>query len=403
MKFNFEYVMSGIGFTRLKTPEQIDFVYDKFKEKLDQSTFAVLYNAFTEKEYGKRFAPTKANVYADSGGLQMVTRNLGITDKLKGEIYESQAACSQFAMCFDEIPMVKISDTGRIGSQQGRYFDRNLVHAKATETADNIKVQIETFQKLGSEAKPVVIIQGNCADTMLEWSEVLFNRLGDDIKHVGSVAISGVCIGNKTMEEIERSFVFSEVNRIYGIKHLHLLGVGSISRIAPFIIFDKRFDDDILISYDSTSHTQATTFGYHYWENSLEKLKKGFTYEWDEIARRLCDFTDGQLEMDGARLYELAYKSIKGLPVEESNLIRTTLFYLAAMQALKLTQYVEKTCKTFEDSLVHHDEHLWLPMRILNEDVRTVADFKKWQSDFGRFIPTSRVNSSHNSLEDLFV
>ena len=402
MQFHFEYVMSGLGFTRLKEHGPIDFVANKYRTDFEQSSFSVLYNAFTEKDYGKRFSLADTNIYADSGGLQMVTRNLGITDKLKDDIYENQAQCSTYAMCFDEIPMVKVQDSGKIGSQQGRYYDRSLIQAKATETARNIKRQLEVFDRLESTARPVAIIQGNCADTMLEWSDVLFSTLGDDVKRVGSVAISGVCIGNKTMEEIERSFVFSEVNRVYGINHLHLLGVGSISRIAPFLIFDKRFKKDITISYDSTSHTQATTFGYHFWEDNLEKLKKGLTHEWDEMAERLFRFTGGAIHLDGPRLHHICYKSIKGLPKEESDEVRYTLFMMAAMQAYQLSRYVENTCKTFEESLFHHDEHLWLPLKLLNEEVDSVKDFQKWSGEFSRHIPTSRVNSSNNNLEALF-
>lgn len=400
---HFEYVMSGLGFTRLKEHTAIDYVADKYQRDFNNASFSVLYNAFTEKTYGAIYSQSDANVYADSGGLQMVTRDMSITDALKDDIYYNQAKHSQFAMCFDEIPAVKISTTGKIGAAGSRYYDRTLIIPKATETARNIKRQIDIFEQEESEAKPVAIIQGNCAETMLRWADVMFEELGPDyLKKVGSVAISGVCIGNATLEEIERSFVFSQIYQKYGIDHLHLLGVGSINRVAPFVLFDNLLSDDVVISYDSTSHTQAVTFGYHFWDKKLDKLKKGYTDEWDRIAERLRVFTEGYLDMPGKEVFETCYKSVKGLDDKERLRLQHTLFYIAALQAWHLSKYIEESCSSFEDSLVHYDPHLWLPLRQLNTEVKTVADYQKWSSEFSRFIPTARVNSSNSSLESLF-
>lgn len=400
---HFEYVMSGLGFTRLKEHEAIDFVADKYLRDFNAASFAVLYNAFTEKSYGSIYSKSDANIYADSGGLQMVTRDMEITEALKDDVYYNQAQFSRYAMCFDDIPAVKVATVGKIGASGSRYFDHSLVVPKAKETARNLKRQIDIFMEEESEARPVAIIQGNCAHTMLEWADIMFNEMGPEyLSKVESVAISGVCIGNQTLEEIERSFVFSQVFQKYGIKHLHLLGVGSVNRVAPFVLFDQILTDDVIISFDSTSHTQAVTYGYHFWDKKLEKLKKGVTEEWDRIAERLKDFTNGYLDMPGPEVHATCYRSVKGLDESERLKIQHTLFYIAALQAYHLSKHIEETCSSFEESLVHYDPHLWLPLRQLNTDVRSVEDFQKWSSEYSRFIPTARVNSSNSSLESLF-
>ncbi|WVW76947.1 hypothetical protein Bhz51_00041 [Stenotrophomonas phage vB_SmaM_Bhz51] len=402
MKIGYEYVMSGLGYTRIKGTHLIDWTYHKFERDFHDSKFAILYNAFTEAEYGRRFKDVHCNVYADSGGLQMMTRNLGITPELKDKVYQNQSDCSQFAMCFDEIPLRKAEDKGKIGSQQGRFFDRTLIKEKATETALNIRRQIELFEETGTEARPVAIIQGNCAETMLEWADVLFDQVGDKADKIASVAISGICIGNKTMEELERSFVFSQIHRNYKIDHLHLLGVGSVNRVSPFVVFDRLLERDILISYDSTSHVQSTTYGYHFWEEGLVKIQKGYYHKWDDMAARIAEFSEGTFVVDGPELYKLCNTNIKGMTDEQKDKVRDALFMMAAIQAYKMSDFVERTCKDFESSLIHHDQHLWLPLRALHDDVSTVQDFNQWRRDFQRYIPTSRVSSSHNSLDDLF-
>jgi hypothetical protein len=85
----------------------------------------------------------------------------------------------------------------------------------------------------------------------------VFDTLGAKSDYIKSVAVSTVAIGPGQLEELERSFVFKEIQREYGIKHLHLLGVGSVERVLPFAL--AKYDEDTMISYDSTSHAMSSS------------------------------------------------------------------------------------------------------------------------------------------------
>ena len=90
----------------------------------------------------------------------MVTLGLSITDELKQKVYDSQAAYSDCAMSFDEIPVSLLSNRAVRSDTSSKYFDRSRFEWCARESGRNLKTQIETFIKAKSQAKPMFIVQG---------------------------------------------------------------------------------------------------------------------------------------------------------------------------------------------------------------------------------------------------
>ena len=139
----------------------------RIKEELKEIDYpmmiSILFNAFTEKNYLERILTSGKfgfdRVYADSGGLQMITLGLTANHQAKQDVYAIQAK-TDLAMCFDEIPIRNEKMVGRAG-----YLDKVFMyedHAKcAKETCYNVMQQIDYFRKVGSSTKVFFIVQGN--------------------------------------------------------------------------------------------------------------------------------------------------------------------------------------------------------------------------------------------------
>src|SRR6266404_7352210 len=148
-----EYVASGTAHTRilavatLETPEVLEVInsYFSYLNGLHSHKFSLLFNAFTDRDFGPKFAKHyKDSIYtihADSGGLQIITQGLGITPELKDQVYKTQASCSDIAMCFDEIPIGVSGDRSGRNSTANRFFDGENLERYARLTGQNIKRQ----------------------------------------------------------------------------------------------------------------------------------------------------------------------------------------------------------------------------------------------------------------------
>ena len=118
MKHILDYVVSGTSYMRLSNPNIafddtntgiVSMLIKKLVQDQFSHKFSLLYNAHTEHSFGERFKPyhdAAHSVHADSGGLQIVTQGMTITDELKEKVYRNQANGADVGMCFDEIPVI---------------------------------------------------------------------------------------------------------------------------------------------------------------------------------------------------------------------------------------------------------------------------------------------------------
>lgn len=253
----------------------VDIVKQQVKasaKNVDPS-LAVLFNAYTEKKFVEHMQDynkfNMESVYADSGGLQMVTTGKAVTPQIKDDIYEIQTF-ADYAMCFDDIPLESVSlvrtrnERSNVGN---KVFNQGRLTETAKATGENIKRQIEYFQMKGASTKVIIIVQGNTADDMVHWYETIQEMLTDDhFANVGGIAVADTCMGNKELETID---MLTAAHRIAKVCHpsarkqIHLLGVGSIPRMAPVLYLEKSgfLADYEKVSYDSSSHTVCFNYG----------------------------------------------------------------------------------------------------------------------------------------------
>jgi hypothetical protein len=287
---NLEYVISACGMMGVFTNQ----VYDNHREAWKSSllelmkclnesvqrkakntnpTIATLFNGYTESGFTERFAVLNnlgaKKLYADSGGLQIVTAGKKITPEIKQQIYKTQTA-ADYAMCFDEIALgsFSVTRTRNERSNVGNKIFKSSEHAeKGTLTGKNIKEQIEAFKSLGAKTKVIPIIQGNTYQDMITFFNMIVNELEpEDYEFISGMAIADTCMGNGELESIEMLRGAKHISMICHDnikKHLHILGVGSISRMRPILYLNKSgyLDTFEKVSYDSSSHTSTFDYG----------------------------------------------------------------------------------------------------------------------------------------------
>lgn len=272
-----------------------------FKKLLDWSQthlkgyflLSTLFNAFQEEKDGKVLKEeNKLNhdaIYADSGGLQVLTRGLEITDDIKKKVYETQAKYCDFAMTFDEMPLKVIQNQDQFAKS---IVDNNkVVHIKemvgisAKNSAAHIQQQIDVFEQLETDTKILPIIHGFSEETYIEYAETIMKNLSGIKHHIQGMAIASLSSTADNKVGIMKVFDYvptlmnaKEINEEYR-QHVHLLGVASYQRIMPVIMMAKKgiFDSVKRISFDSTALTKSYTFGRVY--ASVEELKNPRDYE----------------------------------------------------------------------------------------------------------------------------
>jgi hypothetical protein len=283
-----DYVVSGTSYMRFSNPsvakdetnsQIINMLIDKLVTDVHSHKFSMLYNAHTESSFGDRFTVYKPHVneiHADSGGLQIVTQGMVITDELKDKVYENQAKWADVGMCFDEIPVILTGGKSDRNDTKARFFDFENYEELARKTGRNVKRQLEIFDKAGSTCKPYIILQGNCIDTYLRWYELLMEEVPSEWHdRIGGVAMGAAALGTGPLEDVKRAFIASEIAKIWPqeIMHLHVLGVGSIRRMLPYLVFCQNgLYDNVEISYDSTTHSRAVETGLYYMGKGTTKF-----------------------------------------------------------------------------------------------------------------------------------
>jgi hypothetical protein len=274
----FEYVASGLSFLRVRfkeshsgaTAARLNDIWALLRGKHNHE-FSFLYNAFIEKEFGEFFKGVYRGkgvnqIYADSGGLQMITLGKTITPELKQDVYTNQGLYSDCAMSFDEIPVSLKSTRSARSDTSSKYFDREKFEWCARESGRNIRDQIETFNKMKSEARPFFIAQGNDLESYVRWTELALEEIPKELHdRIGGVALGAVALGTGTLEDCKRAFYYTQLPLSQTTHHFHLLGVGSVSRLLPVIAMkNHEVYQNTLISYDSTTHTSGVQMGRYY-------------------------------------------------------------------------------------------------------------------------------------------
>lgn len=289
----FEYVASGLAHTRVakkilrelyaQDPNHpaLKLINDMIKSiNFDHHKMSFLFNAYTELELGKVFNSviyddTLNNIYADSGGLQMVTLGHKSTPELKDKVYNVQSKMSTIGMAFDEIPVETRGGRSEKNDTTARLFNSLILDDKAKLTGENLKRQIEVFkQNPDNKCRPMMIIQGNCYSTYQKWTDIVLNEVHhNDWKYIKGISSGAAALGQGTLEDFKRLFYMTHLDlpSEFTVDHYHLLGVGSLSRMLPVypLLRNGSIPKDCLISYDSTTHTSGISNGKYFKDSKL--------------------------------------------------------------------------------------------------------------------------------------
>lgn len=359
-------------------------------------TFGLLYNAWTETSIGKTFKENFEDfldvLQADSGGLQVITRGLTITDEIKNNVYESQAKHSNMAMSFDEIP-VSFEGKSIRGDTKNRFFDKNNFENCARSTGRNIKNQIKKFIEMDSTSNPIFIVQGNDFETYMRWTEYALNEIPEDHhKYIKGVAMGAAALGQGPLEDIQRAFFFKQLP--FKTNHLHLLGVGSVIRLIPNLIFIQNgYYNEVYMTYDSTSHTSGLSYGNYYFDEKFLYFTRHYDKKIYEIIKNdICSRFD--IDVTPEHLHEILNMPSKAYEAKHGNRILYIKVFIAMLlkSIINFKSHVD-LCLGNKDVLrksLGKNSALNSYMALYN--VHTTDDFRHWMKHCSANVPSDSIS-----------
>ena len=304
-KVKFGYIGSGTGHIKaynrplLNNEPAIKTVNEYInKIRTEDHKFGLLFNAHVEPAYGgflkDHYSECLDEIHADSGGLQIMSKGDKITSEMKKNIYGVQAKYSDIAMSFDEIPVITFGKNQGPGSLAKRMFDTENFETRAKESAANLTEQIREFQNIGTKARPMLILHGNTMERYLAWHDICMNEIPEELhKFIGGVAVASPAQGYGFTKDAVKALVTAKLSQVH--KHFHILGVGSINRMVPYLVFRNNgmIKDDTFISYDSTSHTMGLSVGAFFNKNfELTSITRQFSSKYNEIYQDISELYD---------------------------------------------------------------------------------------------------------------
>jgi hypothetical protein len=314
-------------------------------------------------------------------------------------------------MSFDAIPVVTL-DGGRSDrlDLSNRRFDPSKLEEAGRASGKNIRKQIEFFLSEKTQAKPYLIAQGNCYDSYMKWIEYIKDELpADYIQHIGGIAMGAAALGKGTLEDIKRAFYFTQLPIDIPNRNMHLLGVGSINRMVPNVVFVQNgLYDGVKISYDSTTHTIGGPIWGRYYksEGDTYEITRSFTNTYTQILADIQKNFPGVYETDVQSFFEAM-----NTPTREYQKKHGSADF--AIQSFMI--FCASTIKNFVAQLdeVSHDRKKLLQLvkpsnrNYVNSlyNVKSVSDFDHWMKHISRFVDSEPVEvlSPRASLEDFFA
>jgi hypothetical protein len=289
-KVDFEYVFSGTNMMNLlpfKKKDNHTQEYNDLKMKVITDGVlmikkecaemfnefnvktSILYNAYVEPKKGDGYNNYNNvgfdDLYADSGGLQVVTQGSELTEELKLKIYEQQKN-AKYAFCFDEIPVENKSGVtalagGGRANVSMKQFDYSRFKECAERTGVNINNQLNAFE--GTNTQGFYIVQGNTYQDMVDWVRWGGKKI-HNLDYLAGIAPADTCMGNGELESCDMimasRIIYDEFENIN--KRMHLLGIGAPTRMLPVIqLMKSGFLENVNISFDSSSNAMAMMNG----------------------------------------------------------------------------------------------------------------------------------------------
>jgi hypothetical protein len=400
-----QYIASGTAYLKLNSSNNYDNernskyiskLFEKIATESKYHDFGLLFNAFTESKFGANFPKYSGihSVHSDSGGLQIVTQGKTVDLEIKDKIYKTQANYSDFAMCFDEIPIGKLGNTSGRNDVDNRWFDSEKLEYYARLTGKNIKRQIEIFKEEKTNAKPILIAQGNCYDSYMRWVEYILDELSEeDIECIGAVAMGAAALGTGTLEDIERAFYFKQLP--LKSNHLHVLGVGSAKRMLPYINFIQNgLYDGVSVSYDSTTHTSGSELGLFYSKDGTQiSFNRSMSKLYENMLEDISEFAEMK-DIDVKLYHQIMNtgytKYTETVNSDDFDFLRVRMGHVTKSIS-NFTKHIDRLIDSTDEILkVAQIAKVYNPIKHLY-NVRTKDDFDYWYTHLGRRVKSTRV------------
>lgn len=370
--------------------------------------FSLLFNSLTEQKLSdiyQKLKPGISNLYCDSGGLQTITRGLNVTDEDKINVYLNQAKYGNYCFAFDYIPVSYSGDYSRILDFNSRWFDTSKFKEYAIQTGKNVKKQIEVFKNQKTKCKIILVLQGNCIETYIHWTELVLSQIKEeDYEYIGGVALGTVAFGNGILQEIERAFVYSQLPIKNIDKQLHLLGVGSVQRLLPILIFLRNglYEYDTFISYDSTTHSSCAVWGRYFGKNGWLRFPKILDYK---KCQEIYNDIQKKNLIQRISLEDFHFC----LTSNQNEILKTNIQIATHVQCqmsfivgsiLNFINLVEKSFDSKDFMLKRiNNKNLIGPLSFL-EEVKNLSDWNHWKNNIGVYLDSKQL-PKHNVFNTL--
>jgi hypothetical protein len=272
------------------------------------------------------------------------------------------------------------------------------------------------FDSLNSNCRPFAILQGSGADSYAQWAECMMDEVPQELRHrIGGVAMGSAALGMGPLEDVKRAFYVTSVpfDRPF---HLHVLGVGALKRILPYLLFSQTgLYEGIDISYDSTTHSMSLDNGLFYFSHCKKNGASDYGGSSVKMGRPYSNIyrtvTEEINSVCGTNYDPVEYHKLMNIAVGEY--MEKGGKFIDVMQArlaFILTNVHNFTMDVSE--LMNSKENFLRFCRDKNceneystlFDVKNNNDFLHWEKHVGRFMDSEPVNSvAPSSLEELFA
>jgi hypothetical protein len=412
-----EYVASGCGGTKLLSDfviadEEAKSVIDVYLKRLndcdERHCFSFLFNALTEKALGKKmrnhYSDALYKIHADSGGLQEVTLGKKIADK--NVIYQTQIDYSDVAMSFDEVPVIVPSTGVAINASGSKLFSNDLLRASARKSGENLRNQIRYFQSKNADARIFLILQGNSFESYQIWLDEIWDVIKDeDLSYVGGITSGAAALGMGAREDYDRAFYALHLDYPEPLKrkHYHVLGVGSIHRLIPFMLLPA--SQDCHISYDSTTFTKALFTASFYRNGTMQS----FHADPKETVRMMMEGYNPYLskyglpELDDKDLLQFSVTAggdRKEFLTDTETMVRFAHNRAGVIAGMTLQFYND--CNKVIDFGSHSVSYSGKRDKTFMADeayskIRDLNDYNEWKKNFGLYLSSNKVPTLENT------
>ena len=360
----------------------------------------LLFNAYTEEKFGEHIRENESfgfsKLYADSGGLQIVTQGKQVSDELKKSIYATQSV-ADFAMCFDEIPTRSIKPTTGGGGSRSQVSDKMYFPTQSKEcaikTAHNINEQCRIISGLTDKSKVLYIIQGNTDQDMFEWFSHGVEVL-DNFDTIGGLALADTCIGNGVLESVDMFIGYKRIYDAFGDsvakKHIHLLGVGSVNRLMPTLwVKDSMLHSDITVSFDSTSASMTYMMGKFVWPTGVTCKKQ----QWGQYMSSVIEYfwpvlTKNFGDIDKAKFHDHIMKNIMST-ADTANKCEYGVHVGQAFVAITILYQILGFVSQLNQAMAQM-QHSNGALSML-QNIKTHDDILHWKRQYSKYVSTARI------------